>query len=268
MQGISDHSPVVISLKGRKRDYATIPRIDPWYLRDQVIGEQLWEGTVLFKENVGLVSSRCILGEAFKVVLRGQAQALIGGKKKEKTLLIEALEREVGALEAQLPGDRSEELRRRFTATQTGLHELAENEARKYAQVTQRRLYDTGDQTSKLLAWLVCRDQKQRGVSEIMDESGGSKRSSPEIAEVFACYYEKLYSTKTPTTGDDCADLLKDMALLSLTEVGRESLKGELTTKEIGKAIGALQVGTAVGQNGLPVELYKALKSRVAPHLT
>ncbi|KAJ1108825.1 hypothetical protein NDU88_006195 [Pleurodeles waltl] len=54
-------------------------------------------------------------------VLRGQAQALIGGKKKEKILQIEALEKEVRALEAKLPGNSSEGVRR----------QLAEDETRK-----------------------------------------------------------------------------------------------------------------------------------------
>ncbi|KAJ1160426.1 hypothetical protein NDU88_000928 [Pleurodeles waltl] len=160
-RGISDHSPVMITLKGCKRDYAAIPGIDPWYLRDQVIREQLWEGTDLFfKENVGSVSFRCTLSEAFKAVLRGQAQALIGGKKKENTLQIEALEREVGTLQDQLPGDGSEELRQRLIAKQTELRELAEDDAREYALATQRRLYDTGDKASKLLAWLDRRDKE------------------------------------------------------------------------------------------------------------
>ncbi|KAJ1191188.1 hypothetical protein NDU88_000504 [Pleurodeles waltl] len=73
-----------------------------------------------------------------------------GGKKKEKKFQIEELEREGGALEAQLSGNRSEELCRRFIVKQTELRELAENEARKYAQVTHRRLYDNRDKASKL----------------------------------------------------------------------------------------------------------------------
>ncbi|KAJ1128653.1 hypothetical protein NDU88_007028 [Pleurodeles waltl] len=115
----------------------------------------------------------------------------------EKKLQIEALKTEVGELEAQLPGNRSEELRQRLQVKQAELHDLAEKEARKYAQVTQRRLYDIGDKASKLLAWLDKRDQIQKGVCKIVDELGWSRRSSPEMAEAFASYYEMLYTTKT-----------------------------------------------------------------------
>ncbi|KAJ1199446.1 hypothetical protein NDU88_003280 [Pleurodeles waltl] len=65
----------------------------------------------------------------------------------------------------------------------------------------------------------------------------------------------------------DCDNLLKDMALVSLTELERESLEGELMAEEIGRAFGALQMGKAAGPNRLPVELYKGLKSRMASHL-
>ncbi|KAJ1117974.1 hypothetical protein NDU88_006169 [Pleurodeles waltl] len=103
---------MMATLNGMDQDYATIPRIDTWYLKDPVIVDRLREGTDLYlKENLGSVSSSCVLWEAFMAVLHGQAQTLIGSRKKEKKLQMEVLENEVGALEAQLPGNRSEELR-------------------------------------------------------------------------------------------------------------------------------------------------------------
>ncbi|KAJ1190914.1 hypothetical protein NDU88_000233 [Pleurodeles waltl] len=65
-------------------------------------------------------------GRAGPVVIRGQAHALIGGKKKERTLQIEALEKEVRVLEVQLPGDSSEELCLQLLVKQAELHDLAE----------------------------------------------------------------------------------------------------------------------------------------------
>ncbi|KAJ1127118.1 hypothetical protein NDU88_005522 [Pleurodeles waltl] len=65
--------------------------------------------------------------------------------KKEKKLQIEELEKEVGALETQLPRNRTEELRWQLLAKQAQLRDLADDEARKYAPATQGRPYDFGD---------------------------------------------------------------------------------------------------------------------------
>ncbi|KAJ1108824.1 hypothetical protein NDU88_006194 [Pleurodeles waltl] len=60
-----------------------------------------------------------------------------------------------------------------------------------------------------------------------------SRRSSPEIAETFASYYEKLYTTRTLMTDEDCDNLLKDVALVALKEEDKESLEGDLTVEEM-----------------------------------
>ncbi|KAJ1216507.1 hypothetical protein NDU88_004108 [Pleurodeles waltl] len=93
--------------------------------------------------------------QEIKAVFHAQAQALIGGKKKDKRLQIEALEKEVGALEAQLPGNQSEELCWQLPAKKANPRDLA----RKYDQTIKRRLYDIGDEASKLLVLSEKRDQ-------------------------------------------------------------------------------------------------------------
>ncbi|KAJ1200410.1 hypothetical protein NDU88_004234 [Pleurodeles waltl] len=85
-----------------------------------------------------------------------------GGKKKEKKIQFEALERDIRMLTDCLPTDTSPELQRSLQTKQAELRDLPEDRAGQYAQVTQRQLYDTGNQANKLLAWLDRRDQNRR----------------------------------------------------------------------------------------------------------
>ncbi|KAJ1144986.1 hypothetical protein NDU88_011278 [Pleurodeles waltl] len=55
-----------------------------------------------FREDKGTVASQCILWEAFKMVLRGHAQASIGGIRKERILQCIALEMEIATFEAEV----------------------------------------------------------------------------------------------------------------------------------------------------------------------
>ncbi|KAJ1159096.1 hypothetical protein NDU88_011766 [Pleurodeles waltl] len=101
--GVSDYSPVMAILVAIVRDTGLPPRIDPWYLKKGDFPDRLREGAKrYFDDNLGSVTSEGILLEAFKTVIRGQTQALIGGLKKERCLKCETIEGEVSELEAEM----------------------------------------------------------------------------------------------------------------------------------------------------------------------
>ncbi|KAJ1193197.1 hypothetical protein NDU88_002502 [Pleurodeles waltl] len=150
-RGISDHSPVGVTLLGPSQSYSLPPRLDPWHLRDKSFVDKIRErATQFFEENQGSVYSACNLWEAFKSVLRGHAQDMIGGKKKEQNLQAAILECEIAALEArcQAGGGAEGGLLHQLRLKRYELRALAEQNARLYVLASQSRLYDVGDKAN------------------------------------------------------------------------------------------------------------------------
>ncbi|KAJ1106518.1 hypothetical protein NDU88_003919 [Pleurodeles waltl] len=147
--GISDHSPVEVQLRGPSRDFKLPPRLDAWSLRDTEIQEKLREGMDPTENRCSVSSSR-VLWEAFKSLIRGQAQAIIGARRKDTQLEYTVTERDIAQLEEGVRDLGKPEEHHELRLHQQGLR--AENQARKHALVTQCRLYDVGKKASKLLA--------------------------------------------------------------------------------------------------------------------
>ncbi|KAJ1177877.1 hypothetical protein NDU88_003129 [Pleurodeles waltl] len=75
-------------------------------------------------------------------VIRGQAQAPIGGKKKDIALKCEEIERDITKPENQLTPEGTDDLRHPLRLHQGGLHALEEEKAQIYNMATQHQLYD------------------------------------------------------------------------------------------------------------------------------
>ncbi|KAJ1166154.1 hypothetical protein NDU88_006563 [Pleurodeles waltl] len=82
---------------------------------------------------LGTVDSPYVLCEAFKAVLRGKAQALIGGMKKERNLECDRLEAEIRDLEARIQTEAMVTLGHRLQLRQQDFRILAEEKARCHA---------------------------------------------------------------------------------------------------------------------------------------
>ncbi|KAJ1089830.1 hypothetical protein NDU88_002974 [Pleurodeles waltl] len=92
-------------------------------------------------------------------------------------------------------------------------------------------------------------------VVTIQDMAWETLTTSEDIAEMFAKYCERLYESRATFLGEDCAALLRDVSLrtLSIKDRGGE-LAEELSEEEIGQAIRQLQSWKAAGPHGIPVE--------------
>lgn len=140
-RGISDHSPMAVTLRGPPTGPRGFPKIDSWYFRDRELEDRLGEGSRLyFEENKGSVESYITIWEEYKTVLQVQAQALIGAKKKEETIIIRQIEEEILIIERDYRVAPSDELRHRLLLKQKELRARADNNARAYALATQLRL--------------------------------------------------------------------------------------------------------------------------------
>ncbi|KAJ1210754.1 hypothetical protein NDU88_006116 [Pleurodeles waltl] len=136
---------------GPSQSYSVQPRLDPWYLRGKSFVDKLRErATQHFEENLGSIDSACILWEAFKTVMRGHTQDLIGGQKKERNMQAANLEWEIAALEARfaVDGEAEGDLQHQPRLKRYKLCTLAEQHTRAHALAIQRQLYDVGDKSN------------------------------------------------------------------------------------------------------------------------
>ncbi|KAJ1189151.1 hypothetical protein NDU88_005902 [Pleurodeles waltl] len=101
----------------------------------------------------------CTLWEAFKTLIRGHTENMIGGQKKELNMQAVNLKRGIATPEACFATRRvaEDDLQHQLRLKRYELRALAEY-ARAHALATQRQLYDVGDKSDKLLAWLNGRD--------------------------------------------------------------------------------------------------------------
>ncbi|XP_078542335.1 adhesion G protein-coupled receptor E3-like [Lissotriton helveticus] len=106
-----------------------------------------------------------------------------------------------------------------------------------------------------------------RLVMELGESTGGILRSPQDIANKFAICYENLYRSKSTRQESEVTDLLSEMQLPQLTEEDKVFLDSDLYQEEIAQTIRTLQLGKAMGPNGLPIERYKLKPDRIAPYL-
>ncbi|KAJ1190580.1 hypothetical protein NDU88_007318 [Pleurodeles waltl] len=64
-------------------------------------------------------------------------------------------------------------------------------------------------------------------VVTVQDAKGQECRTSVDIAEAFADYYERLYESMVEYSGRECVELLEDVSLPTLTTEARDELEEE-----------------------------------------
>ncbi|KAJ1122192.1 hypothetical protein NDU88_000695 [Pleurodeles waltl] len=147
LRGISDHSLVGVTLLGPSQFQSVPPRLDPWNLRDKSFLDKLRaRATQYFEENLGSVDSACALWEAFKTLIRGHVQGMIGSQKKEHNMQAANLEPEIAALEARSVADRGWRVisKHHLKLKCYDLRTLAEQHERAHMLATQLRFNDVG----------------------------------------------------------------------------------------------------------------------------
>ena len=140
-------------------------RLDPWELRDWNLRKELKAGLGLFfAENGGSVASPATLWEAQKVVMRGSLISRIAGKRKKKYETLERLETTLRDLEMEVGMGMSGDCLHRLEMARDEYKGIVEEAARQQYRARQHRIYETGNKSGKLLAWLARREEGQRWV--------------------------------------------------------------------------------------------------------
>ncbi|KAJ1148710.1 hypothetical protein NDU88_001538 [Pleurodeles waltl] len=177
---------------------------------------------------------------------------MIDGIKKEQLTKVAGLEADIRVLKmvAGQSGRPCPERCHQLRLRQQELRDLADGRARVHALATQRRLYDVGDKANKLMPWLKSRDRGRNWVVTVRDAARQACRTGGDIAEASAEYYEWLYESRVEFIGVECADLLENVSLQTLTPEDRDALEEEPSDEEVEQALRELQSGKTARPNG------------------
>lgn len=206
--------------------------------------------------NPGTASAMTVW-DAFKAYTRGRYQTIIARVRRERRADLSDAERKADLQEAQFlrtkdPGDYDtlQLLTREVVRIRTSL-------TRKSLLAQTQRIFEQGERSGKLLAWLSREQQGGMCIPHIQGPDGCLTYDSDEINDSFASFYRNLYGSKVTYTRDELTDYLEPIDFPVLTVKYRDNLDAPITTDELLKALKSLQSGKSPGPDGIPVEFYK-----------
>ena len=115
---------------------------------------------------------------------------------------------------------------------------------------------ENAERCTKTFFSLHAKTKSNALVNEIKDSNGDMKTETSEITEVFADFYEKLYSQDYINEVDQ-ENFLRDIGLAKLNQTEREKSSSLFTLSEFKVALFKLPNGKSPGSDGLTTEFYK-----------
>lgn len=126
---------------------------------------------------------------------------------------------------------------------------------------TKQQYYEHGDKSGKLLAWQIQKEDSLRCIPSIKIKDSATVVHDPKlINEAFKDFYLDLYSSLCVDTRK-INDFLERLAIPGMTAKTQDSLEADVTTQEVLNAIQRLSRGKSAGQDGFPMDFYKAFAS-------
>lgn len=147
-------------------------------------------------------------------------------------------------------------------ATLQALHReialLRATATRKLLLSQSQRIFQQGERSGRLLAWLAKECSTIAHIANIKDDMGNLLADPAMINDRFAQFYELLYTSKTDYT-------LSQIDFPVLLEEKKNKLDAPVTLKEVQTAISSLQSAKSPSPDGLPAEFYKTNSESLAP---
>lgn len=143
---------------------------------------------------------------------------------------------------------------------------LTEHNTKKQLQQT-RSLFECGDKSGSLLAFLAKSIYAQTSVLQIRHPRGDLVRDSQDILNTFLEFYETLYQSQSRHTDQELSSYLENLNLPSLDSEDSATLEHPIAQVEIYDAISSFKPGKSTGLNSFPAEWYQLHRESLVPHL-
>ena len=267
-RGISDHSPVVLSIRGSDATNRPMWRLNAWHINNEGLVDRLKREIVhYFQTNIDSVDSSRVLWAAGKATIRGIAKAYIRKQERDKTQHIAELEAKILRLELRTGAGETGLIDRQLSIHRTNLIQIQLEEAKMHWWASTQRVYDRGDKNGKLLYWLAADSRPSQIIPYVLDRSGTPRYQTEDIAATFAEYYKTLYTAQPRSDREIERPMIMDLPLPCLSRIASQSLENPFTIEEIGKATRDMKTGKTPGPDGFPVEYFRTFGDELGEHL-
>ena len=125
--------------------------------------------------------------------------------------------------------------------------------------------YEFGNTSSKLLAHTL-KPRKNKNKIGTIEHNNTYIHNTEQIAEQFAKYFEKIYSSDKPL-GGKIENYLQKLNSIEFKNEHKDILNRPIESKETEERINKLKNGKSPGIDGYGPEFYKQFKDLLLPHI-
>ena len=137
-------------------------------------------------------------------------------------------------------------------------YENIQLEKTKASQIRARvKWIEEGEKNSKFFMSLEKSRATANTIFKVKLENGSTTVKEDEITEAIADFFEKLYKDDQKFNRLKFTDFIRGLKINKLTKEQKSECEKKITEHEIHEAIKSMNIGSAPGLDGLPVELYK-----------
>lgn len=266
-RGISDHTPVIASVRVGGQYGRGSWKINPFWL--ELIGEEekMMEGlSEYISINLGSASLG-VVWDSLKAHIRGALiQRIAHVKKQSQAVEMEAKEN-ARLSEAHFVATPSQVNHECWVRRQEEYSRVLREKAEKIGSFQRRSFFGEGEKIGKALSLIIKANGPPSAVPAIIGREGEIRKNTPDIVNEFKMYFEKLYSSTRVNVEGEMQSFFEGLEITPISEVDREMLDAPLTLKELQSAVGDMAAQKSPGPDGLPIELYKKYGEVLLPLL-
>lgn len=130
---------------------------------------------------------------------------------------------------------------------------LYTEKARQRLFFCKQKVFENGERSGKLLAYLAHLDNKPPVVVSLLDSDGNIPTDPPKVAAKLKSFYNTLYTSQSLHSAQDIRDYLQTIQFPHLTADQLKMLEAPITTDDITTALSQLAKSKAPG---LTLEFY------------
>ena len=266
---LSDHAPIALSWDLGGCYTSKRWRFNTGLLNDDEFIKFIQQEFKTYLEfNMTPEISPVTLWECAKAYIRGRIIAFASAKKKKNGEQQANLEIKIKGLERQHKESRLPEVLKELKNARLALNRLTSSKVERNLRFVKQKYYESGDRSSRLLAYRLKKQQALSTVSKIRTMENSFVSKPADISSAFADFYKALYkNTDTCNDAEEIKSYLQTIDLPKLSTTARNKMEAPISEIEIKEVITKLKNNKSPGTDGFSNEFYKKFSDTVSPLL-
>ncbi|CAJ0939379.1 unnamed protein product [Ranitomeya imitator] len=253
-RGISDHSPIVLTLTFGKLTNGRLWKLNPFWLKLIDSSDRTVDQLNCYNRSHPEPQDINLFWDALKAYLRGCLSSTISYVKRVTSRDDDEIEQRLKDAEAAYTASQTNNNKVEWLTLQRLYAQHLDTKSKGKLFFTRQSYFEVGNQAGKFLAFLVRQHNTSNMVIQLRSPDGSLNTTTEEILQCFYNYYKGLYESKSDFSVSDCLEYLSDIEFPTLNSAQQAFMDAEFTLEEIEQAITDMASGKAPGQDGFPIE--------------